>query len=55
MCSSFCFVRLNCGVTALFGQMMECAALETVVSVSAQIMSSLNHSRSLTMDFLQIV
>lgn len=49
------FVRLNCGVTALFGLMMECVGLETVVSVNAQIMSSLNHSRSLTVDFLQII
>ena len=55
MCCSLSFVRLNCGVTALFGPMMECASLEIVVSVSARRMSSLNHSGNLTVDFLQIV
>ena len=47
------FARLNCGVTALFGPMMECVGLGTVVSVSAQIMNFPNHSKSLTVAFLQ--
>lgn len=55
LCVVPCLLRLNCGVTALFGPMMECASLEIVVFVSVRRMSSLNHSGNLTMDFLQIV
>jgi hypothetical protein len=42
----FTYGRLNCGVIALSGRMMVCAACVIAVSVNAQKMNSLNLLRS---------